>query len=103
MSYILLDYKCTACGVLTESLESRTAPAPVITHTPCGADAVRIISPVTGRVKRGEVTTGKNGPPPAHALDTRPLAEGMSLTEFRTRNRAKAAKERYMAAKADFG
>lgn len=101
MSFILLEYRCPECGASIESLETRAAPAATVPH--CGASAARIISAVSGRLKRGEVTTGKNGDPPPGVIDTRPLADGMSVHEFRAKHRAKRVKERYSALKANAG
>lgn len=103
MSFILLEYQCTACGASLESLEKRSAPAQTIAHPPCDAEAERVISAVAGRLKRGEVTRGASAPRPANVMDTRPLAEGMPLKEFRRQRAAKRAKERYSRIKADLG
>jgi hypothetical protein len=70
-----------------ESLETRASPAAAIPH--CDVLAPRAVSAVLGRVKMGEVTRGKNGPPPPNALDTRPLAEGVSTAEWREGYRSK--------------
>jgi len=80
---ILLDYQCTACDAVHESLETR--PAPSSRACPrCGGDAGRIFSPVAlGTVYGYAATRGPNDAPPPGAIDTRPLAEGMSRAEWK--------------------
>lgn len=84
---ILLDYECSVCGAVHESLEPRPAPASRPCDL-CGADAVRIFSPVAlGTVWGTAATRGKSDEPPPGTLDTRPLADGMSREEWRAKRR----------------
>ena len=87
MSYILVEYACPLCGRY-ESLEQRPAPD-VHAHPPCGRGAIRVLSAVKFKPQYGAVTRGKNAEPPQHALDTRPMAEGVPLHTWRERSRAK--------------
>lgn len=93
MSWIMLEYQCS-CGDRVESLERRSDPSSSIDHG-CGEMAVRCLSAVRGSVKLGEVTRGRSEPPPPEVLDTRPLADGMPLAEFRARRRKYHADRRY--------
>lgn len=86
--YFLADYRCDRCGEVFESLEPRSSAPPHPSH-PCGGVGERVLSAVLVRQKLGEVTRGKNGPPPEHALDTRPMAEGVPMHEWRQESRAK--------------
>lgn len=90
MSYILVEYRCS-CGDVFESLESRSSVPNSIVHprATCGGIGERVLSAVSIGRKYGEVTRGRNEPPPQHALDTRPMAEGMSMHEWRKQSRAK--------------
>lgn len=91
MSFVMLEYACRTCGVRCESLEPRSAPTLTLSHPPCGCDssADRVLSAVAFKPQYGAVTTGKNGPPPQHALDTRPMADGVPMGEWRKASRAK--------------
>lgn len=54
----------------------------------CGLTSPWSPSGITGRVKQGDVVQGKvetNGLPPEACMDTRPLADGMSMREFKAR------------------
>lgn len=54
----------------------------------CGLTSLWSPGGATVRVKAGEVTQGKietNGLPPEVCMDTRPLADGMPLSEFKAR------------------
>lgn len=95
----MLDYACPS-GHRFESLERR-ADAPDSKPCPCGDTATRAISAVVGRVKLGEATQGKNPAKyPDFVMDTRPLADGMPLKEWKRERRLKALKERVMADRA---
>lgn len=71
MSYIMVEYLCTAHeNGRFESLERR--PAPDTSTCPhCGADAERVISAVPGFAQFVTVERGKIAPPPSpNHLDT---------------------------------
>ena len=97
MSWILRDYRCDGCGHEDEILLRLSDPVPQCTE--CGDRVTALLSPVRGRVKLGEVSRGKNGTPPPNALDTRPLADGMSYSEWRERQRSKRRDEIHRMAK----
>lgn len=84
---ILLDYQCSTCGATHESLERR--PPPASRPCDCGGVASRVISPVAiGTVYGTAVSRGASDEPPPGAIDTRPLADGMSYAEWRAKRRA---------------
>lgn len=85
---ILLDFACDLCGHTFESLEAR--PAPETTVCPrCLQDARRVLSAVAiGTVYATAVSRGKSDEVPPGAIDTRPLAEGMSRAEWKKLRRA---------------
>lgn len=83
--FILLDYYCSTCDKLTESLQERGA---VFDYIKCGSGycsgmAGRTISPVRVKTPLATVSRGPVAERPANALDTRPLAEGMSHRQWR--------------------
>lgn len=86
----MLEYACRKCGSRSESLEPRSAPSKSLRNPPCGCDssADRVVSAVAFKQKYGEVSRGKNEAPPQHALDSRPVADGMNIGEWRKRYRA---------------
>lgn len=94
MSYIMIEYLCEVCGDRFESLEDRGAPAASLPH--CGKEASRVISAVTGSVKLGSVTQGKNEAPPPNVIDTRPLADGEPLSKWKAK-RAKQTRDMRIA------
>ena len=83
---VLADYLCPKHGrfeALQARSETDSAPCPT-----CGASSPWAPTPVAGRVKRGEVVQGKFEPPPNElALDTRALADGMPLSEWRAKRK----------------
>lgn len=87
MSWLMLEYVCPWCGARFESLEPRANPATSLPH--CGGKAKRAVSAVKFKPHYGAVTTGKNDAPPQHALDTRPMADGVNMYEWRKASRAK--------------
>lgn len=78
---ILADYKCDSCGDGQEHMVSSPAPDTIECEF-CGELARWVPSAVFGRVKVGEVVRGKSDERPPGMLDTRPLAEGMSRSEW---------------------
>lgn len=102
MSWIMLEYGCPSCGLRFESLEPR-CEQPGELECECGATAPRVMSAPLGRMKLGEVTRGKSDPPPPHVMDTRPLADGMPLKEFKRQRREQAVKKRWAQIKSEVG
>ena len=90
---ILLDYHCPACDHRFEALVSR--PAPTELACDCGGIGLRVISAPALRMPRASVERGSSAEPPPNAIDTRPLAEGMTRSEWRKRRRQEGAKRRY--------
>lgn len=90
--YTVREYECDLCGVFAETVET---PHPGSRPCPtCGRPSPLVVSAVAGRVKLGEVSRGKVADAPSpYALDTRPLAEGMPLAEFKQK-RAKLWREK---------
>jgi hypothetical protein len=78
---ILSDYTCTACGTFEAMVPS---PAPDAICCPsCATAATWAPSPISGRIKLGEVTRGKVDAAPPGAMDTRLLGEGMPMKEWK--------------------
>lgn len=101
MSWIMLEYLCPSCGLRVESLQRRGDEAEIIAH--CDTSAKRVISAPLGRMKLGEAVRGIGGERPPTALDTRPLADGMPLKEWKRQRREKAVKDRWAKVKAEVG
>lgn len=78
---IRADYRCTECGDDQEHAVASPSPDEVECEF-CGGRAVWVPFPIMGRVKVGEVVRGKSDERPPGMLDTRPLAEGMSRSEW---------------------
>ena len=73
---IMVEYQCKLCGEIFESLEDRPAPASRGCKK-CDGEAVRIISPVKGKVVWGYAEhTGGVDPTPPGCLNTQHLARG---------------------------
>lgn len=81
----MLEYLCPTCGQRIESLEVRRAPAAWVEH--CGTRAERTVSAVRGRVPIATVERGSGSERPPYAMDTRPLADGMSKGEWKAGRR----------------
>lgn len=99
---ILIDYLCPSHG-LWESLEPR--PAPSESACPeCGQASPRAISAAhVGTNWSGSVSRGKSDPVPPGCMDTRPLADGMPLHEFRERQRKADESARVDSMRKKFG
>lgn len=86
---IAVEYMCTACG----GTFGLTVPRPAPESVPCvvcdGATQLVVSAPMT-RVKSGEVIRGGSDERPPWALDTRPLADGMPVHEWRAQQTKKA-------------
>jgi len=86
-TYEAAEYECPAHGRF-----AATVPRPAPDNYPCAecghASAWRFPTP-HGRVKLGEVAQGKvmEYPPESVCLDTRPLADGMPLAEWKAKQR----------------
>lgn len=87
---IAREYACPDHGVFdllverNHATEREARPCPT-----CGAPSEMAMSAPIGRVRLGEVGRGKSDPPPSPiALDTRALADGMPLHEWKQRRRA---------------
>jgi len=106
MSYTLRDYLCAVCGPFEELVEriDGRPPAEVPCAT-CAAPAELTVSaPAVHTLHTVGVNRGRNDPKPHHmSMDTRPLAEGQPLSEWKAeraklwnedrRKRVKAALE----------
>jgi hypothetical protein len=86
------DYECPTCGCFEASPRRDEAGDPPATERcpSCGAVSVWRPSAALGRVKLGEVMQGKvmDYPPGAVCMDTRPLADGMPVHEWRAKQEA---------------
>lgn len=104
--WFLLDYRCRSCGSVSESLESRSAPAKTIAP-PCGcaARADRVLSPIRiGTVWGYAAVRGKSDPPPTpEYLDTEPLADGVSYDDWKKKQRAQQRDKRRAQIKRELG
>lgn len=94
-SWILLDFNCRSCALTFESLERR-ADTPTSAPCPsCSEPAPRIISGTHAGTPGPTFQRGKSDPPPPHVVDTRPLAEGMSMRDWKAMRREKRRAARY--------
>jgi hypothetical protein len=96
VSYIVLEFDCEQHGRF-ESLELRAETTPEAAPCPeCGALAPWVISAPMARTPIATVHRGASEAMPPNALDTRPLAEGMSHSEWTRQRRQKRREERLM-------
>jgi hypothetical protein len=106
MAFVLHDFECATCGERFESLENRPAPARVL-HVACGELAERIMSaphPKVVSVAPTPVSRGRSDPPPGpRACDTRPLADGASMHEWKAKRREVWREHRYQQVKRELG
>ena len=73
MSWIMIEYFCSTCGRVSESLEKRTSTAkskPCV----CGGTGKRCMSAPQVKTVLGWVTRGKSDEPPPGAFTTKHLA-----------------------------
>jgi hypothetical protein len=96
-SEVTADYECPTHGMLTARVtrgydgdppEAIRCTRPGTEFGMCGLTSPwRPSAPGAVRVKRGELVRGKGGerPPDRYVMDTRPLADGMPIEEFRAR------------------
>lgn len=108
--WIVIDYRCTSCGELTESLEKRSAiPPSIACSSPGCADAMaeRTVSAPMPRVLTARVqavTTAKGGPPPSPGyMDTQPLADGMGWRTWKKKRQAYRSDQRHAQIKRELG
>lgn len=73
-------------------METRGEENETITHV-CGDGnngvAIRVLSPVMGRMKLASATRGKNGPAPSNVISTEALADGMPRKQWDKQRRLK--------------
>lgn len=86
----MLEYACDRCGARTESLELRSSPAATKPCPKCKRGrAGRAVSAPLVKIPIVSVSRGKSDPPPGPlTMDTRPLADGMPLKEWRKKRSA---------------
>lgn len=75
MSWLLLDYVCSACGAVTEYFADRAQPERCI-DCECGDKAERAVSAPHVKTQTVWVETGNNEPRPPHILNTEKFAKG---------------------------
>lgn len=94
MSWVMLEFRCGVCGQVFEELVARKAGEYTAPH--CDAEAPSVLSaPRVATSYKVSVERGSTAPPPPNVVDTRPLAEGQSLREWKANRAKKRAKERY--------
>ena len=90
MAWRFYDYRCQKCSTTFESFEDRTAPPEVLPcQSHCDGEAVRIFSaPSIGTNWLGSVNRGKSDERPPGVMDTRALADGKPLSEWKAERKA---------------
>lgn len=105
MGWILVEYVCEGCEARYESLEQRPAPARTL-HV-CGCEAERVLSapkPKVLTVSPTPVSRGKSDPPPSHrSVDTRAIADGQPVAEWRKKRSEMWRNERHAQVKRELG
>lgn len=94
--WLLRDYECEE-GCRFEAMTRRTgAYSEQIVTCECGAPCRAVISPVSGRVRRAEVTTTGRSTwkRPPNCLNTETLADGQSTNEWRQERRKESIDRR---------
>lgn len=86
MSWIVRDYKCSSCGNVAEQMVRRAEPE-LVEPCACGGIVLPVLSAVRGKVKICSFNRGKSDKPPPGAMDTRALADGQPLDEWRAERR----------------
>lgn len=95
--WTMAEYWCDPCRWRGESLETKPAPELSVCGS-CGGPAERVISAPRARVatvKVQPVSRGKSDPLPPKALDTRALADGMPIQEFKRKRSELWRNERF--------
>lgn len=88
------EYLCPACGRFERDVPRESVPDVVLCED-CGAVSPWSPSVVTCRVRMVEATRGKSeAKPTATTLDTRALAEGMPMQEWRAKRAAMREEKR---------
>ncbi len=98
---IARDFACHDCGPFSAVVDrdTNTCPCP-----DCGAPTPFVLSPVRGSVRLAEVVRGgvAKADSPMY-LDTKPLAEGMSMTEWKAKREKLQIERRHAERKKLFG
>lgn len=86
---IVQEYTCPEHGKfdLLEDCNSEETPRPC---PRCGATSPYCISAPATKIPVGVVVSGKSDERPPNALDTRPLADGMSSSEWHAKEQRKS-------------
>ena len=94
--WLMLDFTCPSHGQFETLTDRRDGKALSLPCPECGEPSPVVDSyAVTGRMKLGEVSQGRNtDPPPPNVLDTRELGDGMPLDEWRAKRKKKRRDER---------
>ena len=82
--FVIHDFQCPDHGIFEDMVPRSyvVSPCPV-----CGVDCDWVLSAVRVSVKISEpVSRGKSDPHGPNMLDTRPLADGMPVAEWRKKN-----------------
>jgi hypothetical protein len=91
---IMLDFLCSNCGPFSLTVDDRdTEGVPCVDN--CGQIADRVMSAPFGAVVRGGVAQQES---PLH-LNTRGLANGQTMTEYRAQREKVADEKRWREAK----
>lgn len=98
---VMYDYQCPDHGVFDRLMDRREDTTTA--ECDCGHQSPRVLSPNRGKVRMGEVTRGKSDPLPSQVMDTRPLADGMPLAEFKKMRADKHRIERHAQIKKEMG
>lgn len=107
MSWRFYDYRCTDCSHINESFEDRSAPPETIPcpNPTCQGEAERIFSCAKlGTNWGGDVSMGKSDERPHDGiLDTRAIADGMPLKEWKAKRKEYWLKKDMDANKRELG
>lgn len=96
MSYIVAEYRCPLHGIFEETVErpapdEMRCPESMFADRPCGTWSPWCISAPKPKVLSVPCYASSSGGDlkdrPPGMLDTRPLAEGMSMTEWKDKQR----------------
>lgn len=94
----MADYLCEWCLHRFESLELRAELPDTKPCEACGELAINVIGAPKPKKDTAAVHAavgGKSDPHLPHQLDTRPLAEGMPLKEWKAKEKQKQVSRRY--------
>jgi len=93
-SWIVRDYRCKRCGRTFEVMRDRSDTATIVTCCD-GIECDTVPSTTHCKIPLASVDHGTGKERPPHVLDTRPLADGMSTSEWRAVQSKKRAERRY--------